>query len=419
MHPRRSSLLLLLLAPALLAWAAPCAAQGLFGKNKITYDRRDWFSIKTEHCEVFYYADEEGLAREVAAIAESTAAEYDTLFRMRPRKRIPILSYASHQAFQQSHAASGFIDEGTGGLTELVRGRVLIPHTGSTPRLVWVTRHELVHAYMLEKLSQIQHESHKYRSPFPPLWFTEGFAEFVATKWDATAEGLMQDAVTTDVAVPLMKSLPIEGTVLMYKEGQSFLEWTAANYGGTRAVFDRSTHWTEQATFDEIWGVTFGRPLRDMDADWFEEMRRHYYPAVATRSPVSQVGRELTNASSYNLAPCVLPQAPGTRSSASPTSRPRTAPSTSGCASRRRGTWSPTSGSCAAASPASSSRSTSSRAGSARAGTAASRSSPSAAAATCCTSTTSTRARSSRRGRSPASSGWSRRRGSPGTARSS
>jgi hypothetical protein len=310
--PRRILALGILVTLAALAGATACPAQGLFGKNKITYDRRDWFSIKTDHCEVFYYADEEGLAREVAAIAESTAAEYDSTFRMKPRKRIPILSYASHQAFQQSHAASGFIGEGTGGLTELIRGRVLIPHTGSTPRLIWVTRHELVHAYMIEKLSQIQHDTHKYHTPFPPLWFTEGLAEFLATTWDATAEGLMQDAVVTGVALPITKSEPIWGTVLMYKEGQSFLEWVAANHGGKRKVLEVFDHWTEKPTFDEIWKVTYGRPIEEMDDEWFEEMKRRYYPAVATRRPVREIARALTTGEdSYNLAPCVLPQAPG------------------------------------------------------------------------------------------------------------
>jgi hypothetical protein len=309
---RRFLAFCLLVALASLAVARPCPAQGLFGKNKVTYDRRDWFSIRTEHCEVFYYSDEEGLAREVAAIAESTAAEYDTTFRMRPRKRIPILSYASHQAFQQSHAASGFIGEGTGGLTELIRGRVLIPHTGSTPRLVWVTRHELVHAYMIEKLSQIQHKTHKYHTPYPPLWFTEGLAEFLATTWDATAEGLMQDAVVTGVALPINHSLPIEGTVLMYKEGQSFLDYVALHNGGKRRVVDVFDHWTEKPTFDEIWKQTFGRSLDEMDKEWFEDMRKRYYPAVATRRPVREIARPLTSGEdSYNLAPCVLQQAPG------------------------------------------------------------------------------------------------------------
>jgi len=295
-----------------LAFAAPAQSQGMFGKNKVTYDRRDWFSIKTDHCEVFYYSDEEGLAREVAAIAESTAAEYDSTFRMRPRKRIPILSYASHQAFQQSNATNGFIGEGTGGLTELIRGRVLIPHTGSTPRLVWVTRHELVHAYMIEKLSQVAHDHHKYRLPYPPLWFTEGLAEFLATRWDATAEGLMQDAVVTGVALPITRSIPIEGTVLMYKEGQSFLDFVARSDGGKRKVIDLFEHWTELPTFEEIWAKNYGRPLADMDHDWFEAMRVRYYPAVATRRPVQEIARPITGgADTYNLAPCVLHSAPG------------------------------------------------------------------------------------------------------------
>ncbi len=313
-HSRHHFALLPLLALALTLLGAPgpVRAQGFFGKNKVTYDRRDWFSIKTDHCEVFYYSDEEGLAREVAAIAESTAAEYDTTFRMRPRKRIPILSYASHQAFQQSNAAGGFIGEGTGGLTELIRGRVLIPHTGSTPRLVWVTRHELVHAYMLEKLAQVQKANHHYRVAFPPLWFTEGLAEFIATTWDATAEGLMQDAVVTGVALPITKSDPIEGTVLMYKEGQSFLDFVARANGGKRRVIDLFDHWTEAPTFAEIWTKTFGRPIDEMDKEWFEAMRVRYYPAVATRRAVGEIARPLTvGPDAYNLAPCVLPQAPG------------------------------------------------------------------------------------------------------------
>jgi len=92
---------------ALFAPAPPAWAQSLYGKNKVTYDRREWLTLRTEHCEIFYYADEELLARQVAAMAESTAAEYDTTFRMVPRHPIPILTFASHQAFQQSHAASG------------------------------------------------------------------------------------------------------------------------------------------------------------------------------------------------------------------------------------------------------------------------------------------------------------------------
>jgi hypothetical protein len=303
---------LALVAIGALAAPRPARAQGEFGWNKVTYDRRSWHTLTTQHCEVFFYPEEEGLARQMAAIAESTCAQYDTLFRMTPRHKIPILSYSSHQAFQQSNATPGFIDEGTGGLTELIRGRVLIPHTGSTARLVWVTRHELTHAYMLEKLAQVQHANHHYHVPYPPLWFTEGLAEFVATTWDSQAEGLMQDAVVSGVAVRMTQSYAIEGTVLMYKEGQAFLYDVAAHEGGKSAVLRLFDHWTEADTFEGIWKKTFGRSLEDMDREWFERMRAHYYPAVADRRPVREVARAITKGhDSFNLAPCVLPQAPG------------------------------------------------------------------------------------------------------------
>lgn len=316
MHPRsRPSLALVVVAAVLLALAGtadPARAQGLFGKNKVVYERLEWQVLRTEHVEVFFYSQEEELARTLAAIAESTCAELDTTFRMRPRKRIPILTYSSHQAFQQTNATPGFISEGTGGLTELIKGRVLIPHTGSHHRLVWVTRHELVHAYMLEKIAQEQKEAKKYRGAWPPLWFTEGLAEFISTRWDATAEGLLQDAVVNGVALPVTRSWDIEGTVLMYKEGQSFLEFAAERYGGRRRVMDLFEHWAEGSTFSEIWEKTFDEKLADVDEAWFASLKRRYYPRVATRRPVKEIARAVTCCGqTFDLAPTVLPAAPG------------------------------------------------------------------------------------------------------------
>lgn len=299
-------------AVAFLALGAACGeAQGLFGKNKIAWQRLDWRVLQTPHVEVYFYPEEEGLARQLAAIAESTAAEFDTTFRMRPRQPIPILFYSSHQLFQQSHATPGFIGEGTGGLTELIKGRVLIPHTGSYHRLRWVTRHELVHAYMLEKLSQVRAAKKRANLGFPPLWFTEGLAEFLSTTWDSHAEGLLQEAVVTQTAYPVRESWPIEGTVLMYKEGQSFLLHLEEKHGRAK-VIDLLENWWRGTTFEQVFEITYGRTLAEADDEWFQSIRKRYYPEVATRRSVGEVARALTCCEdAYNLAPCVLPQAPG------------------------------------------------------------------------------------------------------------
>src|SRR5262245_40533400 len=67
----------LLLAPFFVcALVGPASAQSFFGKNKVQYERRDWYTLRTPHVEVLFYPEEEPLAREMAAIAESTCVEY-------------------------------------------------------------------------------------------------------------------------------------------------------------------------------------------------------------------------------------------------------------------------------------------------------------------------------------------------------
>ncbi|HEV8481630.1 MAG TPA: ShlB/FhaC/HecB family hemolysin secretion/activation protein [Candidatus Eisenbacteria bacterium] len=300
----------LLVLGALAFLASSAAAQtAVFGKNKVHYDSRDWHSIRTEHTEVFFYREEEGLAREAAAIAESTCAEYDTTFRLTLKDRIPILMYSSHQAFQQTNAAQGFISEGTGGLTELIKGRVLIPHTGSRSRLVWVTRHELTHAYQLAKLARISHDHKKYRYAIPPLWFTEGLAEFCGTTWDSNAEGLIQDAVLSGRALPLTHSEEITGTVQMYKEGQNFLLWLAERYSRDK-IFDMFDNWYKAETFEQIVKMTFGESLADLDHEWFQELKRRYYPKIAERTWANEGAHQITGGESFDLAPAGVPVTP-------------------------------------------------------------------------------------------------------------
>src|SRR5512145_2567593 len=202
------------LSAVLLCTTVPAARAQGFGKNKVQYESLDWSVLETPHLRLHYYAAEESLARRLAAFAESVCVVFDGRFRLEPKRQIPILLYSHHHLFQQTNATPGFVSEGTGGLTELIKGRVLIPHTGSRARLEWVTRHELVHAYMLEKLSRVMRDNRRTQNYLPPLWFIEGLAEYASTTWDAEAEGLLRDAVLTNEARPLTRSDDITGTVL-------------------------------------------------------------------------------------------------------------------------------------------------------------------------------------------------------------
>ncbi|MCK7517334.1 MAG: hypothetical protein MZV64_06215 [Ignavibacteriales bacterium] len=63
----------------------------------------------------------------------------------------------------------------------------------------------------------------------PPLWFVEGIAEYLSTEVDDQAEMVMRDAVLNNYFVPLENIFQIYGSFLMYKEGQSFLEFVEEN----------------------------------------------------------------------------------------------------------------------------------------------------------------------------------------------
>jgi hypothetical protein len=294
------------LCAALLAVAAPPAQPQGFGKNKVQYEPLDWAVLETPHLRIHYYAEEESLARRLAAFAETTCVEFDRRFRLAPRHRVPLLLYSVHHLFQQTNASPGLISEATGGLTELIKGRVLLPHTGSWARLRWVARHELTHAYMLEKLARVMREHHRTQNYLPPLWFIEGLAEYCGTHWDEDAEGMLRDAVLTGEALPLTRSDAILGTVLMYKEGQSFLIWLAGRYGSEK-VFDLLDNWYRAEDFETTFRMVMGAPLEQLDREWFEALRRRYYPAITTTVSAAEAGRQLTHRGQFNLGPRVLP----------------------------------------------------------------------------------------------------------------
>jgi hypothetical protein len=135
-----------------LALSAGASAQYPFGKNKIQYTPKDWKVIETEHFEIFYYPEEIAVADFVAGRSEGIYAEYSEFFGLEFDRRIPVVLYGTHHDFQETNIIPYMISEATGGFTEFIKGRVALPFTGSYGRLLNVYRHEITHAFMLEKL---------------------------------------------------------------------------------------------------------------------------------------------------------------------------------------------------------------------------------------------------------------------------
>lgn len=292
---------------ALMLLAAPARAQYLFGQNKVVYTPHAWKVISTPRLDVYYYENELELAQYVADFAERTCIEYETYFQHRFEEKIPFVLYASHHDFKQTNVIDAMISDYVGGFTELLRGRVAIPHTGSFTQLRNVTRHELVHAFMNDKLARMLNEKKRFNSVPPPLWFTEGLAEYVAIGApDAEARMFMRDLVVNDNLVELPDLWRISGTFLMYKEGESIVGYIATRFGD-EALLALVENWWYSDRFEAVLQFTLGITLEELNRDWKRYLKRRYYPAVMAGEWPEQNGKALTHRPGLNTRPTPCP----------------------------------------------------------------------------------------------------------------
>ncbi len=101
-----------------------------FGKNKVDYEVFRWSIIKTIHFDIYYPGDMHELALESARIAEEGYLRIADYLNHELTDVIPIIIYPSHIAFQNNNIIPYLIGEGTGGFTEALKNRVVVPFTG-------------------------------------------------------------------------------------------------------------------------------------------------------------------------------------------------------------------------------------------------------------------------------------------------
>src|SRR5262249_5825725 len=122
----RRSLLACAAGGLLAAMPAPASAQ-YFGRNKVQFKKLDFQILKTEHFHIYYYPeDPEGIGS-AARMADRGRTRRGRILGHELRDRQPLVLYASHPDFEQTNAIEGELGEGTGGITEPMRRRIVLP----------------------------------------------------------------------------------------------------------------------------------------------------------------------------------------------------------------------------------------------------------------------------------------------------
>ena len=219
------------------------------------------------------------LAERGAFLAEESYKILQEKFMYNVPSRIPLIFYSTHLHFQQTNTTPGLIPEGVGGFFEFLKGRVVIPYTGSMWDFKHVIRHELVHVFMHGKISRLFLNHRIAQDRLPPLWFVEGLAEYWSIDWDTQAEMVLRDATISGYITPLSSIDRIYGSYLMYKEGESILRFIGSRYGENKILQLMENFW-QSNSFEDVFKSTIGVDYEKFDEEWLYALKKEYYPLL-------------------------------------------------------------------------------------------------------------------------------------------
>ncbi|MGE5180400.1 MAG: BamA/TamA family outer membrane protein [Bacteroidota bacterium] len=292
----------------LVAVAAPPAAAQYyaFGKNKVQYESFQWHTLQGPHVEIYFYPEEEPLARLALVLAEQSYDDLKTKFQHEIDKPVPMIVFASHHHFEQNNVSPFFVPEGVQGFTEYLKGRVVLPYTGSYAEFRHVIHHEMVHVFQFSILDEVYKKHRKATYLVPPLWFSEGLAEYWSTEWDAQGTMVLSDMVLEGQLPTINELWKYDGTFTIYKLGQSLCQYIGETYGQD-ALRRLYTDIYKDDRFDRALARTTGVPTAKLSEDWIYAMKRRYFPEVKDHVTLASVAEERAVSQGVNLKPVAVP----------------------------------------------------------------------------------------------------------------
>lgn len=291
----------------LAATSSPLEAQ-YFGRNKVQYDGFEFQVLETPHFDVHYYPEEGVAIEDIARMAERWYERYARFFQHEFEGSKPLVMYADHPDFQQTNTLQSFLGESTGGVTESLKNRVIMPMTGSYQDTDHVLGHELVHAFQYN-IAESRPGVGIVGLSRLPLWLIEGMAEYLSVgREDPLTAMWMRDATRRD-DIPTLEQMSNDFRYFPYRFGQAFWAYVAGVYGDdvVATLFRNSL----RAGWESSLTTVLGLDSEALSEAWAEAIKSDYLPLMEGREAPSEVGTLIlspaTGSGSQNLAPSLSP----------------------------------------------------------------------------------------------------------------
>ncbi|MCX6834544.1 MAG: hypothetical protein NTW07_05315, partial [candidate division Zixibacteria bacterium] len=277
---------------ASLLSGAVAAQETYFGKNKVRYRDFDWSYIQTRHFDIYFYEDSYPMAKFSADVLESSYKEVSDELNYNLQNRVPVFLYNSHNEMQQTNIIPNLLSEGIGGFTEPFKNRIAVPFDGSYEDLRHVLHHELTHAVVHNMLfgNNLSSIISRQRLFDVPAWFSEGYAEYSSRHgWDYNSDMFLRDATINNYLVPPEY---LEYNYFAYRQGQAMVKYIADKYGEDKLhkiLQKGKILLTMSKALESVLGIK----EKDFWEDFSKEMKRRYWPSIATLKEADEIAKEV------------------------------------------------------------------------------------------------------------------------------
>jgi Tol biopolymer transport system component len=277
-----------------------------FGKNKPRYSNFDFKVLQTPNLELYYYLNDTSILYNFARQAEHWYALHQSLMKDTFSLKNPLILYNNHADFQQTGTITGSLGIGTGGVTEGLKNRVVMPLTMTNQQTNHVLGHEMVHAFQYHMIINGDSTSLQSLSNIP-LWMVEGLAEYMSIgRVDPHTAMWLRDAVMHD-DIPSIKDLYNMSEYFPYRYGHAFWAFVTGLKGDQiiEPLFRMTARYGLESAIDSI----FGMGTKNLSAIFQESIKTHYGPLLGYMKENFK-GRKIIsdeNAGRMNISPGMSP----------------------------------------------------------------------------------------------------------------
>ncbi len=266
--------------------SASLAQGGYFGRNKVQYREFDFKVLKTDHFDIYYYPEEEQAAKMASRMAERWYTRLSQLLNHQLTGRQPLILYASGSHFRQTNTVSGEMGEGTGGVTEAYKRRIVLPFAGPIEASDHVLGHELVHAFQYD-ITGTNVSSGSAGALALPLWFIEGMAEYLSIGPEDPLTAMWMREATRREQLPDIDKLD-NPKYFPYRYGHALWAYIAGKYGDGAVGNMLRAAAGRDSTYDSAIKSVLQIDTKELTRDWHNAEFEAFRPiAEATKMPAS------------------------------------------------------------------------------------------------------------------------------------